>query len=158
MLRNPATPLIISIYIFSPGLCKWHYFVFYGWIILRCIYVPQLLYPFLPWTFRLLPCSNYCKQCFSEQQVHASFWIMVYSGYILGVGLLGHMVVLCLDFFFLRNFHIVHHSSCINSHQHVRGFPFLHIHSSICCNGHSDRYEVIPHCSFELHFSKTYGC
>ena len=88
MLRNPATPLMISIYIFSPCLCKRHYFVFYGWIIFHSIYVPQLLYPFLSWTFRLLPCSGYCKQCFSEQWVHVSFWIMVFSEYIAGVGLL----------------------------------------------------------------------
>ena len=35
-------------------------FLFYGWVILHCIYVPHLLYPFLCWwTFRLLPCSGY---------------------------------------------------------------------------------------------------
>ena len=39
---------------------------FYGWIIFHCVYVPQLLYPFICWwTSRLLPCSSYCKQCCS---------------------------------------------------------------------------------------------
>ena len=32
-----------------------------NWIF-HCIYVPHLLYPFLCWwTFRLLPCPDYCK-------------------------------------------------------------------------------------------------
>ena len=36
---------------------------FYGWLI-YCIFVPHLFYPFLCWwTFRVLPCLGYCKQC-----------------------------------------------------------------------------------------------
>ena len=47
--------------------CKWHYFIlFNGRVILYCVYVPHLLYPFLCWTFRLLPCLGYCKQCCNE--------------------------------------------------------------------------------------------
>ena len=35
-------------------------FLFCGWVILYCIHVPHLLYPFLSWwAFRLLPCSGY---------------------------------------------------------------------------------------------------
>ena len=35
---------------------------FYGWIIFNCLYVPQLLYPFIcRWTSRLLLCSSCCK-------------------------------------------------------------------------------------------------
>ena len=35
---------------------------FYGRVIFHCVYVPQLLYPFIcRWTSRLLPCSSYCK-------------------------------------------------------------------------------------------------
>ena len=34
----------------------------YSWVILHCVYVPQLLYPFICWwTSRLLPCPSYCK-------------------------------------------------------------------------------------------------
>ena len=41
---------------------------FYGWVILHCVYVPQLLYSFIcRWTSRLLPCSSCCKQCCNEQ-------------------------------------------------------------------------------------------
>ena len=36
-------------------------------IILHCVYVTQLSYPFIcRWTSRLLPCSSYCKQCCDE--------------------------------------------------------------------------------------------
>ena len=42
----------------------------------------------------------------------------------------------------------------------ARGFPFLHTLSSIYCfdDGHSDWYEVISHCSFNLHFSNNEQC
>ena len=41
----------------------------------------------------------------------------------------------------------------------VGGFPFLHTLSSICYlwtyDGHSDWCEVVPHGSFDLHFSNN---
>ena len=37
-------------------------FLFFLWLIFRCIYVPHFLYPFIcRWTFRLVPCPGYCK-------------------------------------------------------------------------------------------------
>ena len=40
---------------------------FYVWVILHCVYVPQLSYPFICWwTSRLLPCPGYYKQCCDE--------------------------------------------------------------------------------------------
>ena len=36
--------------------------LFHGWVVFHCIYVPQLLYPFIYWWIsRFLPCSSYCK-------------------------------------------------------------------------------------------------
>ena len=65
--------------------------------------------------------------------------------------MLGHMVALCLVF--LRKLHIVLHSGCINLHS----FAFLNTLSSVYCSffddGHSDRCEMILHCSFDSHFS-----
>ena len=41
---------------------KWN--LINGWVILHCVYVPQLSYPFICWwTSRLLPCPGYYKQC-----------------------------------------------------------------------------------------------
>ena len=83
--------------------------------------------------------------------LRAPFWISYSPDIRLGVGLLGHMVALCLVF--LRKLHIVLHSGCINLYS----FAFLHTLSSVYCSffddGHSDRCEMILHCSFDLHFS-----
>ena len=45
----------------------------------------------------------------------------------------------------------------------ARGFPFLHIFSSINCfqvfeDDHSDWHEVMPYYSFDLHFSNNEQC
>ena len=45
----------------------------------------------------------------------------------------------------------------------IWGFPFLHILTKfVICgrlhDGHSDRYEVISHCGFDLHFSDDKQC
>ena len=41
---------------------------FYGWVIVHYIHGPHLLYPFTcRWTFRLLLCPGYCKQCCNER-------------------------------------------------------------------------------------------
>ena len=49
-------------------------FFFYDWVIVHCIYVPHLLYPFVCWlTFQVLPCLGYCEQCCCEHWCAAIF-------------------------------------------------------------------------------------
>ena len=53
---------------FNPPHYNWFKCIlFNSWVILHCVYVPQLSYPFIfQWTSRLLPCPGYYKQCCDE--------------------------------------------------------------------------------------------
>ena len=79
---------------------------FYGWVLFHCIFVLRLLYPFIsPLTSRLLPCPSYGKwvNCIELQWTLGYMFLFQFGfpwGLCLGVGLLGHMVVLFLVFFF----------------------------------------------------------
>ena len=90
------------------------------------------------------------------QGVHIPFRIMVSSSICPGVGLLDHTVVLFLVF--LRNLHTDLCSGCINIHSNQQ-WKGLYTLSSIYHlvdffdDGHANWYEVIPHHSFDLHFS-----
>ena len=72
----------------SMSMCMWMFY---------CVYVPHLLYPFIcQWTFRLLLCLGYCKQCCSEHWIHVFFWTMFFSRYMPRIriaGLYGSSVI-----------------------------------------------------------------
>ena len=92
--------------------------------------------------------------------VHGSCSTLVSLGYMPSSGIAGSYGSFIPSFFkgISILFSIVAVSIYIPTKRAV-GFPFIHILSSIyfCSffvDGHSDWYEVIPHCSFDLHFSK----
>ena len=79
-----------------------------GRVIAHCIHVLHLLYPSLCWwTFRLLPCLGYCKQCCNEHWGactlldHVFLWIYAQKWH-------------CSIFSFLRNLHTIPHSGYTN--------------------------------------------
>ena len=72
-------------------------------LILHCLYVSHLIYPFIcHWTFMLFPCLAVVNSAAMNIGVHVSFRIIVFSGYRSRSGL-DPLVI----FSFLRNLHTV---------------------------------------------------
>ena len=111
-----------------------HYFIlFNGWVIFHCVYVPHFLYPSLcQWTFRLLPCLDYLKQAAVNTEVHVSFWILVFFGYMPRSEIAGSYSRSIFFFFWGTYvlFSIIAVPIFILTHS-VGGFSFLHTLSSI---------------------------
>ena len=91
-------------------------------------------------------------------EIHVSFSFMVSSGYTPSSGIGGLYCSFIASFF--RHLHTVCHSGCTNLiyHQQCKSFFFsMPSPAFIVCglfdDGHSDQCEIIPHYSFDLHFS-----
>ena len=116
------------------------------------------------WIHRLSPSwLLYNKYCFYEHWGTCIFFELEFLSFLdtcPGVGLLGHMVIpLQLKEKISMLFSIVAISIYFPTNN-AGGFPFLHTVSTfIICrlfdDGHSDQYEMIPHYSFDLHFSNN---
>ena len=134
----------------------------FSWLIFYCVYVPQLLYPFIyQWTSRLFPLSSYCKYCFSEHWDTCIFfnfdflrvydqewdcWVIwwFYSQFLNKSPY--HLPQWLYQFTF---------PPTVQEHSLFSTPSPAFIVCRLFDDGHSDWCEVIPHCSFDLYFSNN---
>ena len=96
-------------------------FPFCGWVY-SIVYMYHI---FSRWTYKLLPCPGYCKQCCNEHWgTCASFSYGFLRVYMCNSGIVGSFDSFISSF--LRTLHAVLHSGYINlhSHQQHKRVPF----------------------------------
>ena len=120
----------------------------------HCICIPNHFYPFsCQWTFRSFSCLWFCKQCCQE---HWSVYIFFNYSFL-------HMYAQEWDFriiwwlYFFEDLHTIFHSGYTSLHSLPTVYtttPSTSFLVFVTCRlfnvGHSEQYEVVPHCSFIL--------
>ena len=122
------------------------------------IYTPHLLYPFIHdgyfhvlATVNRLPWTLWCMYLFSI------VFLFLFSDIYPGMGLLDHMVILVSVFWETSILFSIMATPIYNPSNSEKGFFFsTSLPTYVTCgffdDSHSDRYEMISHCGFNLHF------
>ena len=147
-----------SIHVAANVICP-----FYGWIIFHCVYVPHFN-PFIyQWTFRLFYVLAIVNSAAMNIRGHLSFSVNVLSRYMPRSGVAGSYAGSMFSFWGTSIlFSIVVVPIYIPTNSEGVSLFFTPSPAFVVCflvnDGHADWCEVVPHCSFNLHFSNNQWC